>query len=256
MDRLFLEGASARRRFLDRLVWTLEPSHLREVSAHDTAVTERNRLLALGGADPAWLGGIEDALVRHAVAVAAARMALVERLNAALAAGGAGAFPAARLALRCPIAERLRAEPALAVEDWLRGHLAASRARDRESGATTLGAHRADLDLSDAASGLPAAAASTGEQKALLIGVVLGHAALLAQARGYAPLLLLDEPAVHLDAERRRALFAALAALPAQALLTGVDRETFLPLRDLAEGLCTGNDTLSPDAAFMPPVLP
>jgi DNA replication and repair protein RecF len=135
------------------------------------------------------------------------------------------------MTLVCPIAARLAAGPALAAEDWLRATLAANRARDAAAGSALAGAHRADMALADAASGVAAGDASTGQQKALLIGVVLGHAALLAEAQGAAPLLLLDEPAVHLDAERRAALFAALAALPAQAFLTGTDAETFAPLR-------------------------
>ena len=253
MDRLFLEGASARRRFLDRLVWALEPAYLREVSAHDTAVTERNRLLGRERSDAAWLAGLEDAIARHAVAVTAARTALIARLNRVLAAGAAGAFPAARLSLVCPIAERLAAAPAVAVEDWLREALAASRPRDRDWGATSLGAHRADLALADAETGVAAPFASTGQQKALLLGVVLGHAAVLTEARGFAPLLLLDEPAVHLDPARRAALFAALASGPAQAMLTGSDREVFLPLRDVAEGLRTGGDSLAPDPGFLAP---
>lgn len=253
MDRMFLEGAASRRRFLDRLVGALEPAHLRDVAAHDTAVTERNRLLTQGGSDPAWLAGLEDAIARHAVAVTAARRMLIERLNGALAAGAAGAFPASRMALLCPIAERLAAAPAVAVEDWLRDTLAAGRSRDRDAGGALIGAHRADLELADAESGLAASLASTGQQKALLVGVVLGHAVLLAETRGHAPLLLLDEPAVHLDPGRRAALFAALAASPAQAILTGTDREVFLPLRDVAEGLRTGNDLLVSDPGFVPP---
>ncbi len=252
MDRLFQEGASGRRRFLDRLVYALEPGHAREVAAHDTAMAQRNRLLAEGGADAAWLAGLEDAMARHAVAATAARAALVERLNAALQEGVAGSFPPARLSLSCPIAGRLAGEPALAVEDWLRAALAAGRAADARAGSAALGAHRADMGLADAASGLAAVLASTGQQKALLIGVVLGHAALLAEARGFAPLLLLDEPAVHLDPEHRQALFDALRALPAQVLLTGTDRETFLPLRGVAEALRTGGDGLARDPDFPP----
>ncbi|MCW3477706.1 AAA family ATPase, partial [Limobrevibacterium gyesilva] len=178
---------------------------------------------------------------------------LVARLNGALAAGVAGAFPAATLSLLCPIAERLAAGPALAVEDWLRDTLAANRARDAAAGTGGVGAHRADMALADAATGLGAAQASTGQQKALLIGVILGHAALLAEARGFAPLLLLDEPAVHLDPGRRAALFAALARLPAQVFLTGTDSDTFLPLRGVAEGLRTGHGTLLPDPDFPQP---
>ena len=250
MDRLFQEGASGRRRFLDRLVWALEPGHAREVSAYETAMASRNRLLAAGGADPAWLAGVEDSMARHAVAVTAARAGLVSRLNAILAAGAAGRFPVARLALADAIADRLAAQPALAVEDGLRAGLADDRGRDAAAGSAAQGAHRSDMLLSDATSGLSAALASTGQQKALLIGVVLGHAALMADARGDAPLLLLDEPAVHLDAERRAALWEALAGLSAQVLLTGTDREPFAALQGLAEGLQTGGDTLRADPAF------
>jgi DNA replication and repair protein RecF len=261
MDRLFLEGLSGRRRFLDRLVWALEPGHAREMAAHDAAMGSRNRLLsegrgqghAAGRWDPSWLAGLEDEMARHAVAATAARLALVGRLNAALRAGAVGAFPAARIDLICPIAERLATEPALAVEDWLRAGLAASRARDAAAGTAALGAHRTDMGLADAATGTAAALASTGEQKALLIGLILAHAAVIAEARGSAPLLLLDEPAVHLDAGRRVALFAALAALPAQTLITGTDAEIFLPLADVAEGLQTGGGGLHPDTRFSPP---
>jgi DNA replication and repair protein RecF len=191
---------------------------------------------------------VEDAIARHGVAATAARAALVARMNAAP--GDAPAFPAARLGLQCPIADRLALGPAIDAEDWLRASLAASRRADAASGSTSFGAHRADMTLADAATGRPAAEASTGQQKALLIGVILGHAALIAQARGAAPLLLLDEPLVHLDAERRAALFAQLGGLGAQALLTGTDAEVFEPLRGEAEGLLAGGGTLRPDARF------
>jgi DNA replication and repair protein RecF len=255
MDRLFQEGLSGRRRFLDRLVFALEPSHAREVAAFEAVMAERARLLAAGHYDPAWMEGLEDSFARHAVAATAARVMLASRLNAALENGAAGAFPGSRLGLVCPIAERLARDPALAVEDWLRSALAANRARDAAAGSTALGAHRADMALSDAATGLPAAQASTGQQKALLIGVILGHAALLAEARGFAPLLLLDEPAVHLDSSRRAALFAALLALPAQIFVTGTDSEIFHPLRGHAEGLRTGDGTLHPDPGLPSPTL-
>ena len=243
MDRLFQEAASGRRRFLDRLVYALEPGHAREIAAHDTAMAGRNRLLAEGRRDPAWLGGLEDAIARHAVAAAAARMDVVVRLNAA---PPAGAFPGARLTLACPITARLASEPALAVEDWLRENLAASRASDAAQGSASLGAHRSDMGLADAATGLPAALASTGQQKALLIGIILAHAGLLAAARGFAPLLLLDEPTVHLDPDRRAALFDALRRLPAQVFLTGTDKASFAPLAGHAEMLRTTGDGLEP----------
>ena len=244
MDTLFAEGAAGRRRFLDRLVWALEPGHAREVAAHETALAERRRVLAgarLAGARPdaAWLSGLEDAVARHAVAVSAARAGFVARLNAAPAASAS--FPRARLALHDMVADRLGAKPALAVEDWLRGELAARRGADMAAGTSTLGAHRADMQLTDAGSGLAASSASTGQCRAMLIGVVLAHAALIAEARGMAPLLLLDEPAVHLDRPRREALWGELAALEAQVFLTGTDVEVFSPLLGTAAFVRTGS---------------
>ncbi len=251
MDRLFMEGLSGRRRFLDRLVWALEPGHAREMAAHDTAVGSRNRLLAEGRQDRSWLAGLEDAIARHAVAASAARLALVSRLNAEAEAGIIGDFPAACIGLSCPIAEKLQTEPALAVEDWLRAGLEANRLRDAAAGSTALGAHRTDMTLADAETGTPAALASTGQQKALLIGVILAHAGLIAAARGFAPLLLLDEPAVHLDLQRRAALWEALDRLKAQTFVTGTDSDIFLPLAGRAEAFETGGGALHPDGRFL-----
>ena len=248
MDRLFQESASGRRRFLDRLAWALEPSHARDVAAHDNAMAQRNRLLAGGRADPGWLAGLEDAMARHAVAAAAARRVLVSRLNAVMAAGAAtGAFPAARMVLVCPIADALAEQPALAVEDTLREALAADRRRDAAAGGAARGAHRADMALIHLPKDQPAELCSTGEQKALLISTVLAHAALIAEARGFAPLLLLDEVAAHLDSVRREALFAALATLPAQSFLTGTDAEVFRPLAGIADRFRASPGKLVPE---------
>ena len=251
MERLFQEGASGRRRFLDRLVAALEAGHGRELAAHERALAARARLLRSGGADPAWLAAIEDAIARHAVAVTAARAGVLRRLNQALARVTPAGFPPARADLLCPIAARLGQSPALAVEDWLRARLHEGRGADRASGQNGFGAHRADFALHDAARDLPAAQASTGEQKALLIGVILGHAALVARVRGFAPILLLDEPMVHLDTDRRAALIAAVAELPAQIFLTGTDRELFLPLAGAATGWHCGGGRLTADPAFL-----
>lgn len=253
MDRLFQEGLSGRRRFLDRLVWALEPGHAREMAAHDSAVHSRNRLLAEGRADPSWLAGLEDSIARHGVAASAARLGLVNRLNAQIEAEG-GTFPRAAIALACPIAERLASEPALAVEEWLREGLASGRGQDAAAGSTALGAHRSDMLLTDLGTGTLAALASTGQQKALLIGVILAHAGLIAVARGFAPLLLLDEPAVHLDPERRQALWSVLTSSPAQIVITGTDAETFLPLAEHAEGFTVCDGQLHPDRRFLRPV--
>jgi DNA replication and repair protein RecF len=253
MDRLFQEGLSGRRRFLDRLVWALEPGHAREMASHDTAVGSRNRLLAEGRLDRSWLAGLEDSIARHAVAASAARLSLVSRLNAQIESGGAPAFPPVQIGLACPIAERLETEPALAVEDWLRGGLEANRTRDAAAGTSALGAHRTDMRMTDVATGTPAGLASTGQQKALLIGVILAHAGLIARARGFPPLLLLDEPAVHLDADRRRALWSVLISLPAQTVLTGTDVDPFLAMAGHAEAFCTGGGHLQPDQRFLRP---
>jgi DNA replication and repair protein RecF len=259
MDRLFQEGASGRRRFLDRLVWALEPAHAREVAAHDRAMAGRNRLLADGRAgdrsgmraEPGWLDALEEQMARHAVAAVASRRGLARRLNAVLTEHRPlGAFPAARLDLLCPIAAALEVEPALAVEDALRDRLAQNRRRDAAAGGAAEGAHRTDMTMVHLEKNQPAALCSTGEQKALLIATVLAHAALIAEARGFAPLLLLDEVAAHLDQRRREALFAALAALPAQSFLTGTDVGVFAPLSGLAEGFTAAAGQLNFIAGF------
>jgi DNA replication and repair protein RecF len=255
MDRLFGESPSGRRRFLDRLVWALDPAHAREVAAHDAAMSRRRRLLAEGRAEPAWLAGLEDGMARHAVAVTAGRRALIGRLNGLLAGGAVSPFPPARLSLLCPIGDRLEKAPALAVEEWLRAALAAARTADAASGTASFGAHRADFGLADLQTGRPASLASTGQQKALLLGVVLGHAMVIGEARGFAPWLLLDEPLVHLDQDHRSALLEALLRLPAQVFLTGVDAEPFSLLRHRSEFmLCMAADlTPNPSFARLPP---
>jgi DNA replication and repair protein RecF len=250
MDSLFRDGAGTRRRFLDRLVYALEPAHAREVAAYDNAMAQRNRLLAEGGADPAWLAGLEDAMARHGVAAAAARAGLAQHLSAMLAAGAVAPFPTATLAVDCTIGRALREGPALAAEEAFRARLAAARARDAAAGATLEGPHRADLAMTHAEKNLPAALCSTGEQKALLVATVLAHALLVAEARGVAPLLLLDEAGAHLDEARRQALFDALRRLRAQCFLTGTEAAAFLPLAGAAAGFLAGAGQVAPDRAF------
>lgn len=230
MDRLFTEGASARRRFLDRLVLPVVPGHASEIAAFEAAAANRNRLIEQGNYDKIWLATIEDSMARHAAALSAARLDLVARLNARLTEGAATPFPAATLALDCPIAARLEIAPALAVEDWLRDVYAENRAE----AATVPSPQRADLKLADAATGISAALASTGQQHAMLVAVVLAHATLVATLRCTAPILLLDEPFVHLDAELRAALGAALISLSAQIFCTATDRAVLGALKEAA----------------------
>ena len=228
MDRLFAEGASGRRKFLDRLVLGFDSAHARRASRYETAMRERLRLLKFGPRDPAWLDGLEIEMAETGVAMAIARAETVARLNVALAArGNAGAFPCAQLALEGE-ADVLVAEDAAAAESGFRTRFAKMRMRDAEARRTIFGPHASDLAVRHTEKRMNAADCSTGEQKALLISIVLADAWELAHAReGYAPLLLLDEVAAHLDLKRRNALFDEILALGAQAWMTGTDLSLF-----------------------------
>jgi DNA replication and repair protein RecF len=218
MDRLFIESASGRRRFLDRLVLGFDASHARAATRYETAMRERARLLKYGPRDPAWLDGLENEMAEAGLAVARARQAAVERLNSALATR-MGAFPAAALTL---------SEEVYPDQDALRDALAKSRIRDAECGRTLAGPHLTDLLARHVQKRADARDCSTGEQKALLIAIMLAFARELTMARdGLAPLLLLDEVAAHLDATRRAALFEEIADLKAQAWMTGTDLSLF-----------------------------
>lgn len=240
MDRLFVEGAATRRRFLDRLVFGLDPGHAERISAYERAMRERARLLRQGGpADGAWLAALEDIMARHGVATAAGRRDMAERLTAV---GGAGVAPFPGVVLEIDGVERwLDDEPALAVEERLRGRLAASRRIDAETGGAAEGPHKSDLVVRHGVSGRSAAQCSTGEQKALLIAVVLAAARAQAAARRALPLVLLDEVAAHLDARHRAALFDLVDAIGAQAWYTGTETQVFRPLAGRAQFLTVEN---------------
>lgn len=246
MDRLFTDPGSARRRFLDRLVVALNPQHARELAAHERAVAQRNRLLAERPGETAWLAAAEDSMARHAIAITASRMALVDGMNHT--AGDVPGFPRSDLALICPIGTQLASGSALQAEDWLREKLRASRDDDRMRSGSRWGAHRADLGLTDRASGRSADQSSSGQQKAMLLGVVLSHAELIARQRGDPPIILLDEPLVHLDARRREALLAALPDLEASVMLTGTDRPLFESLEGRAAFHRVSDNRLSDDS--------
>lgn len=232
MDRLFIEGASGRRKFLDRLALGFDANHARVSTRYETAMRERARLLKFGPRDPAWLDGLEGEMAEAGVAMTAARTETVERLNTALAARGeAGAFPSAHLALEGDADLLLAGQGADAVS-VLRERLARARMRDAEAGRTTCGPHLTDLAVRHTQKRTNARECSTGEQKALLISIILADAWELAKAQGgHAPLLLLDEIAAHLDSRRRAALFEEIRALGAQAWMTGTDLDMFAPLR-------------------------
>ena len=244
LDRLFLDGASERRRFLDRLVTALHPEHAGDVAAYENALRQRARLLGEGNRDPHWFTALEDTMARHGVALAAARADTVQRLDSA-ARLGVGPFPRASLAMAGEIDGWIASIAALDAEDRLRGVLAANRLRDADAGTTSCGPHRSDLSVRHLDLDLPAAEGSTGQQKAVLVSIALAHARLVALLRGRPPLLLLDEIAAHLDAERRHALFDEIVALGAQSWMTGTDAGLFEPLVGRAQVLRVADGTIA-----------
>ena len=239
MDGLFAGPASERRRFLDRLVLAVDGTHSSRVNALERSLRSRNRLLEQPNADPHWLDAIEHETAEVAIAVAAARAETVRRLAAALLRDRdpASPFPWAGVALDGWVENALMEQPATEVEDRYRGVLLGNRARDAAAGRTTDGPHLTDLEVLYGPKGIAAALASTGEQKALLIGLVLAHAGLVAEMTGFAPLLLLDEVIAHLDPARRAALYDALSALAAQVWMTGADPAPFAAVASRAQML-------------------
>ena len=236
MDGLFLGPASERRRFFDRLVLAIDSEHSARVSALDRSLRSRNRLLEVRNYDDHWCDAIERETAELAVAVAAMRGQTAARLAGMLQARGeVSAFPSAEIALDGWMENALMSEPATAVEDRYREILRAGRARDAIAGRTLDGPHLTDLQVVYAPKNMPARDASTGEQKALLIGLVLAHAGLVAEMTGITPLLLLDEVVAHLDPGRRAALFDEFAKLGAQVWMTGADPAAFADIGSSGE---------------------
>ncbi|TXH32017.1 MAG: DNA replication/repair protein RecF [Rhodospirillaceae bacterium] len=255
MDRLLSDATGSRRRFLDRLVASIDADQASRIGSYETTVRERAKLLrgevAAGGADlAAWLDGLEAEIAGLAVAIAAARNETVLRLNDFMTTGAPhAAFPLASLAIDGAVESWLQEMPALAAEDRLRSCLQAARAEDAASGTTRWGTHRSDLAvtylgrrLGDVP--LRAGDCSSGEQKALLLSIILAQARLTRHLRGEAPILLLDEAMAHLDAGRRAALFEEVLALGTQAWLTGTERDWFKPLGDAAQGFAVSDGRL------------
>jgi DNA replication and repair protein RecF len=235
MDGLFTGPAGDRRRFLDRLVTTLIPSHSAAVADYEKAMRQRNRLLE-EDADPLWLNALEAEMAAHAAALHFARTDAIAHLQARIAESlDDQAFPAAELSLT-PLFED-RAEPASspALEAELKSVWQRSRGVDRAAGRTISGPHRVDFEVLYAQKQMPAALGSTGEQKALLVGLILAYARLVKARTGIVPFLLLDEIAAHLDPDRRAALFGALDALGTQCLMTGTDPMLFDALGSAAQ---------------------
>jgi DNA replication and repair protein RecF len=237
MDSLFAGPASERRRFLDRFVLAIDPNHGARVGQFERALRGRNRLLEEGGRNPTWLDAIEREAAELGVAVAAARLDCVRRLEALIDAerDDSSPFPWAKLALQGEIEAMTGSGPALKAEDRYRASLRDNRGRDAAAGRTLIGPHLSDLLVWHGPKQAPAAASSTGEQKALIVGLALAHARLVAEMSGIAPLALLDEVAAHFDPRRRAALYDALARLGGQVFLTGADPALFGELKGRAE---------------------
>ena len=234
MDRLWIEAAEGRRRFLDRIALSFTPDHAEVSLAYDKAMRDRNRLLKDQVSDARWYAALEAQMVEAGVAVITNRQAALARLVAAQ--DGGSAFPHAGLSLTGPegVAD-------LAAED-LGAALADGRKRDMAAGRTLNGPHRSDLQAIYLAKGVDAGQCSTGEQKALLISLILANARALAADLGRAPVLLLDEVAAHLDVSRRAALYDEICALGAQAIMTGTEAELFAALGDRGQVMMVSDE--------------
>lgn len=236
-DGLFSGSAGERRRFLDRLVLAIDPTHGARVSALERALRSRNRILEEYSPDPVWLDAVEREVAETGVAVAAARRETVGQLAGLIAQerDDSSPFPWADIRLEGFIEKELTGSAAVDVEDAFRKVLRDNRPRDRSAGRAITGPQASDLVVRHGPKNVAAERASTGEQKALLIGLVLAHARLVASMSGMAPIVLLDEVAAHLDPRRRAALFDTLNTLGSQVFMTGADAMMFDDLRPDAE---------------------
>ncbi|WPZ15042.1 DNA replication/repair protein RecF [Nitratireductor rhodophyticola] len=238
MDALFTGSASDRRRFLDRLVLAIDPAHGRRALDYEKAMRARNRLLSEDSRDGGWFDAIETQMAETGVAIAAARAEMV-RLLAAMneRLPEDGPFPTAGIALEGTIDHAVEKHAAVDVEERFRALLRDQRPRDRAAGRTLEGPHRSDLLVRHVPKDMPAARCSTGEQKALLVGLILAHARLTGELSGTAPILLLDEISAHFDPDRRAALFSILEELNCQAFMTGTEASLFSAIKGRAQFL-------------------
>ncbi|UVK43552.1 DNA replication/repair protein RecF [Mesorhizobium sp. AR07] len=247
MDALFTGPAADRRRFLDRLVLAIDPGHGQRAIDYEKAMRGRNRLLTEGSRDDRWFDAIETQMAETGVAIAAARAEMVRLLAAMIdRLPDTGPFPQADIGLSGDLEAEIAAAPAVDVEERFRRTLAEGRDRDRAAGRTLDGPHRSDLVVRHRPKGMPAELCSTGEQKALLVGIVLSHARLTGEMSGMTPILLLDEIAAHLDSGRRAALFSILEELNCQAFMTGTDAALFSSLKGRAQFLTVDHGTVGP----------
>lgn len=246
MDGLFTGGASDRRRFLDRLVLSIDPAHGRRASDFERAMKSRNRLLSESRWDAVWLDGLEEQLAGLGVAIMLARREMLALLARLVEEGASeGAFPVPSLALAGFMDEDGEGRAAADLEDDYRLALGRDRPRDAAAGRTLTGPHKTDLLVRHRTKDIEAERCSTGEQKALLVGLVLAHARLAARMTGFAPILLLDEIAAHLDENRRATLFDLVHEIGGQAFMTGTDASMFDSLGERAEFFRVSNGTVT-----------
>jgi DNA replication and repair protein RecF len=232
MDRIFVDGASARRRFFDRLVLALQPDHARHSSRYEKAMQQRNRLLCSGEMpDPLWLDALEIQMAENGSAIVDARARMLIALSGQLDAAQRSPFAVPAIELSSDGAKSL---------EEMRNEWKAARKRDLTVGRTLTGPHRADLVVHNRQNGQSADRCSTGEQKALLLSLILAHAELVSKQRGTPPILLLDEVAAHLDPSRREVLFSRLAATGAQIWMTGTEPDLFRDIGPTAELIAVG----------------
>ena len=253
MDRLFTGPASERRRFLDRLVGTVTITHGQMLSAYEKAMRDRNRMLTDNVRDALWFSAVEAQMAEAAVGIAASRVETLRLLNAMMdLLPDSGPFPKADLALDGSIEHLVTEMPAVEAEEQFRRILSEERERDRAAGRALEGPHRCDLSVRHRPKDMPAALCSTGEQKALLVGIVLSHARLCGEMSDLTPILLLDEIAAHLDAGRRAALFGILEEMGAQCFMTGTEPVLFSDLQGRAQFLTVDRGHVTPtvESAF------
>ncbi len=235
MDRLFMDSSKERRKFLDRLIFAFDTGHSGRITRYENALSQRSKLLRDGKNDNAWLSGLEQQMSEAGIAIAAARLDFTERLQSACIAADHSYFPLAKFRVKGSIEEQLGNAPALEIEYAFKYQLEQSRARDAITGGAASGVHKSDLEVIYAAKNMKADQCSTGEQKALLIGLILAHAQLINSEHGKPPILLMDEVAAHLDDARRGALYEILQDIGAQAWLTGTQHNLFEAIEGKAQ---------------------
>lgn len=252
MDRLFLDGASARRQFLDRLIFAFDASHTGRLTRYENAMRQRSKILKEHEQpDTSWLEGLEATMAETGVAISAARIDFVERLQASCNDADQSItahFPLVKISLSGTVEELLTRMPALEVEDMFKYQLSQTRAQDAVTGGAATGAHKSDLLARYQRKNMAADQCSTGEQKALLIGLVLAHARLISAEKGAPPLLLLDEVAAHLDDNRRAALYDLLHEMGGQVWLTGTDKSLFQSIENRAQMIAVADSDLCPES--------